>query len=41
MSRHGATVEDMAVEVNNAKKLLETAEADWKNMTKLNNVRDI
>jgi hypothetical protein len=38
MSRHGATVEQMTIEVNKAKTKLETAERDLKQMTNLNKV---
>lgn len=38
-TRHGATVEQMTIEVNKAKKKLEMAERDHKQMSKLNKVR--
>jgi len=38
LSRHGATVEEMTIEVNKAKTKLETAERDLKQMTTLNKV---
>lgn len=37
--RHGATVEQMTIEVNNAKAVLDNAEADMKSLSNLNNVR--
>lgn len=37
--RHGATVEEMTIEVNNAKAVLDNAEADLKSLAALNNVR--
>lgn len=37
--RHGATVEQMTIEVNKAKTKLEMAERDHKQMSKLNKVR--
>ena len=36
--RHGATVEQMTIEVNNAKAVLDTAEKDLKSLAALNNV---
>lgn len=38
-TRHGATVEEMTIEVNKAKAKLETAERDLKQMASLNKVR--
>lgn len=37
-NRHGATVEEMTIEVNKAKKKLESAEKDHRQMSKLNKV---
>jgi hypothetical protein len=37
--KHGATVEEMTIEVNNAKAVLDSAEKDLKSLAALNNVR--
>lgn len=37
--RHGASVEDMTIEVNKAKAKLDAAERDLKQMSSLNKVR--
>jgi hypothetical protein len=39
--RHGATVEQMTIEVNKAKDRLEKAEKDLKQMSKLNKVTSL
>ena len=39
LNRHGATVEEMTIEVNKARARLETAERDLRQMTTLNQVR--
>lgn len=38
---HGATVEEMTIEVNKAKAALDTADKDFKNMSNLNKVRHL
>lgn len=37
--RHGATVEEMTIEVNNAKAVLDSVEKELRSLAALNNVR--